>query len=245
MLVVLVLILAMNEAGFQIGRRRPGDRTTEAPARIVQGSAFTLLGLLLGFSFVLALGRFDARREAFVREANAIGTTYLRSYLLEPAPAAAMHDDLRDYVRQRIAFARADAQPREREIADQKSLELQRKMWTVAILEARKDPRSTTLPLLLTALNETIDLSTEEAAILEAHIPDIVIVGLVTIALIGSGMMGYGFGRQGQRAWVPKTLFALMLALALGLILDLDRPQRGFIRIDLSSMENVQHLMER
>lgn len=245
MVAVFLLVLAMAEVGYRFGRSPFAGGSSDAPSRVVQGSAFTLLGLLLGFSFVLALGRYDSRREALVREANAIGTTYLRSYLLDERSAAALRVELRDYVASRIAFARADAQPQERAVADVKSSQLQRAMWILAIQAARSDPRSTTMPLLLASLNETIDLSTEEGAVLAAHIPDIVIGGLVLIALIAAGMMGFAFGRHGQRAWVPKILFAAMLALALGLVLDLDRPQRGIIRIDLSALEDVAHLMQR
>jgi hypothetical protein len=69
-------------------------------------------------------------------------------------------------------------------------------------------------------------------------------IGILLIAFIASAMMGYGFGRQGQRALVFKACFALMLAIAFGLVLDLDRPQRGLIRVSLAPLQAVQQLME-
>jgi hypothetical protein len=118
---------------------------------------FTVLALLLGFSFSLALGRYDWRRTALVREAAALGTTYVRVKLPNARDAAAI---------------RADANPERRAIADAKSSELQRDMWRIVVEAAHRDPRSTIVPLLINELNDTINLSTEEAAVLVAHIPD-------------------------------------------------------------------------
>lgn len=244
MLVAAFLIFAMNEVGFRLGRGKGPGLTSQDPSAVVQGAAFTVLALLLGFSFSLALGRYDARRAALVREANAIGTAYIRARLLDSHNRDAIRADLSGYVAARMAFAQADAKPEQREAADARSLAIQRHMWQIAIRAAQRDPHSTMVPLFITELNDTIDLSTEEGAVLAAHIPDIVIIGILLIAFIASAMMGYGFGRQGQRALVFKALFAAMLAITLGLILDLDRPQRGLIRVNLEPLQKMQRLMQ-
>ena len=210
----------------------------------MQAAAFTVLALLLGFSFALALGRYDARRGALMRESNAIATTWLRSQLLDPQAAQAARADLRIYVAERIAFAQADTDPDRRLAADEKSSAVQRGLWQAALQSARRDPHSTMVPLFIAALNDAINLSIEERAVLTTHIPDVVIIGLLLIAFIASAMMGYGFGRQGQRALIFKASFAVMLAIAFGLVLDLDRPQRGLIRVSLAPLQAVQHLME-
>ncbi len=239
-----LLIFAMNEVGFQLGRGKGPGVAGQDPANVVQGAAFTILALLLGFSFALGLGRYDARRAALVREAAAIGTTFLRAKLLDPKTAAQIRSELRVYVAERVEFARADAQPEQRAAAQERSTEIQRDLWTLTTQVARRDARSTVVPLFVSSLNDTINLSTEEAAVLGSHIPDIVIFGILLIAFIASAMMGYGFGRQGERAVTFKALFALVLALALGLVLDLDRPQRGLIRVNLTPLLTAQHLME-
>ena len=79
----------------------------------------------------------------------------------------------------------------------------------------------------------------QEGAARTTHIPDVVINWILLIAFIASAMMGYGFGRQGHRAIVFKIFFAIMLAHALGLVLDLDRPQRGLIRVNLTPLQTV------
>ncbi len=239
-----IAIFAANELGFRLGRGKGPGLGTQDPSAVVQGTAFTVFALLLGFSFALALGRYDSRRATLLREANAIATTSLRAQLLDPAAARAVLVDLRSYVAQRIAFARAEADPEQRAAADAKSGAIQAELWQVALAAGRRDPHSTVVPLFIAAVNDTINLSIEERAVLTSHIPDIVMIGLLLIAFIASAMMGYGFGRQGQRALVFKACFAVMLAIALGLVLDLDRPQRGLIRVNLTPLQSVQRLMD-
>ena len=54
----------------------------------LEGAILGLLALMIGFTFAMALSRFEARRDAVLNEANAIGTTALRARLL-PAPHGA------------------------------------------------------------------------------------------------------------------------------------------------------------
>ena len=244
MLVSALLIFAMSEVGFQLGRRTGAVAAGRDPSILVQTSAFTVLALLLGFSFSLALGRYDGRRSALLREANAINTAFLRAQTLDEKTASLTRADLRVYIEQRLAYARSDADAAQRQAADAASTTLQRHMWSLAIAAAQRDPHSTIVPVYVVALNDVIALSREEAAILNAHIPDVVIAWLLLIAFIASAMMGYGFGREGKRALVFKAIFAVMVALVFGLVLDLDRPQRGLIRVSLAPMQAVQQLME-
>lgn len=243
MLVAFLLIFAFSEAGFRFGRRKTPAPDGKDPSWILEASAFTLLALLAGFSFSMALGRYDARRGALLREVNAINTAFLRTQLLDARTAAPAQVDLRAYVAERLAFARADAAPQQRAGADRRSEALQRDMWRLAMLAARRDVHSTMLPLFVSALNDAINASTEERAVLTNHIPDVVIIWLLINALIASGMMGYGFGKEGRRALIFNAVFAVMIALVLGLIMDLDRPQRGIIRINLAPMQRLQQVM--
>jgi hypothetical protein len=107
----------------------------------VQAAAYTTLGLLLGFTFSLGLSRFDARRTVLVDEANATGTTYLRTDLLDARTASAMRGDLRLYLDERIDFALADADPAQRALVAARSSRLQRAMWTLAMGASRRGLR--------------------------------------------------------------------------------------------------------
>jgi len=94
-LIVGVLVFVAAELGFRAARRLP-QGTGDPSFDLVQAATFTIVGLLLGFSFSLALNRYDARRTAVLDEANAIGTTVLRSELLDPKTGALVRGRLRD-----------------------------------------------------------------------------------------------------------------------------------------------------
>jgi hypothetical protein len=243
MLVSGLLIFAASELGFRLGRGRGSLPDGHEPSWMLQTAAFTLLALLLAFSFSMALGRYDARRATVVREANDISTAFLRADVLDASTASFVRGNLMAYVAARIDYAQADADPQRRARADAFSSKAQAELWNLATHAARSDPHSTMVPLFVAALNEVINVSTEERAVLSAHIPDVVIVWLLLIALIASVMMGYGFGREGNRAPIFKAVFAVMVALVFGLVLDLDRPQRGIVRVNLTPLHSVEQMM--
>lgn len=245
MLATALLVLVASEVAVRYGLRFPQQDRLESPSSVIEAAMFSLLALLLAFSYSLAVGRYDARRAVFIDETNAIGTTYLRTWLLGPSAGSQMRGALQTYVGERLDYIRSeDESPQQAALADD-SAKLQRTMWDLATREAVRDPRSTTIPLFVSSLNDTIDLSTKERAALAAHIPDIVIILLVLLILATATMLGSMFARIRQHALAPRIVYALSLAIAIGLVFDLDRPQRGLIRVNLEAMQSLQQSMER
>ncbi len=242
---ICVAIMIAGAIGYLGARRlaaKPGP--DDAPFGILQAAAFGMVGLLLGFSFSLAVARFDQRRQITVREANAIGTTILRTDLLRPPVAQQMRELLRKYVEARIEYAAAGTHAEERLVPGRRSDELQRQMWALAVSESRKDTHSTMVALFLLTMNETIDISSEQAAALDAIIPPSVLAIVIIVVIISASLLGASFGRAGRFDWLAFLLFAVMLALVIGTILDLDRPQGGLIKISLAPLQAVQKLLE-
>jgi len=245
MLATALLVLVASEIAVRYGFLQPKQERIEGAPSVIEAAVFSLLALLLAFSYSLAVGRYDTRRAVFIDETNAIGTTYLRAALLDPAATLQMRNDLRKYVGERLDFIRTeDEAPEQADLADD-SAKLQNTMWALAMREATRDPRSTTIPLFVSSLNDTIDLSTKERAVLSAHIPDIVMVLLMLLIVATSGMLGAMFARIRQHAVAPRVVYALALAIAIGLVFDLDRPQRGLIRVNLQAMQTLQQSMQR
>jgi len=241
---VAVAILVAGVIGYLLAKRWWKSDPNDAPFGVLQASAFGMVGLLLGFSFSLAVARFDQRREVTVREANAIGTTVLRAELLRSPVAGQMRELLREYVEARIEYAAAGTHAGDRVGPGRRSDELQRRMWALAVSESHRDPRLPIVALFITSLNETIDLSSEQAAALSATIPPSVLVIVVIVVVIASSLLGANFGRVGRFGWVAFALFAVMFALVIGMILDLDRPQGGLIKVSLEPLQAVQKLLE-
>lgn len=213
------------------GRLRP-DANDDASEGYLLSAALALLGLLIGFTFSMALNRYDMRREALVAEANAIGTVWLRAGLVEGTAGHALRHDLRIYARQRAGLPQAA----DTLAAEDVSAAMQVRLWNDVrtALPAMPPPIAATL---VTATTEMFDAASTRRWEREARVPVLVLDILIVSAVISAGIVGYVLGGQGRRhALVTALLFAL-LSLAIMLILDLDRPWSGFVTIPQAPME--------
>lgn len=197
---------------------------------VVEGAVFALLGLLVAFTFSGASSRFDERRKLVVEEANAIGTAYLRIDLLPAAAQGEMRERFRSYLDARLAVYRAfpdvDKAESERARAD----ELQQEIWARAVAEsAASQPIAM---LLLPALNQMFDITTTRTMAAQSH-PPLVLFGLLfAFALLGALLAGNAMAGITSRQWFHSATFAFALAGAVFVILDMEYPRLGLIRID-------------
>jgi hypothetical protein len=226
-------VLLSIEVGHRIGIRHrsrmpPGHKPVYPT---VENSVFALMGLLIGFTFYGAGSRFDARRNLIVREANAIGTTYLRLDLLPPDTQPELRQEFRNYVHSRLEVYRNIADRQTLNAAMDQSFALQRSVWKQAV-DATKGIGPAEKSLVLTTLNEMIDITTEQAVALVTHPPFAVFAMLTLMVIASSGLVGYTMSTAEVRDWASTLIFALTISLALYVILDYEFPRVGFIRID-------------
>jgi hypothetical protein len=242
MAAVAAAFFLCGEIGFEYGRRRAAQTGDDVPLGVTLAAAYGVVALLLGFSFQLAINRYDERRLTLVDEANAIGTTILRTRLFDEATGAALRVKLRDYVDARIEFSAAGADVAARKAPGERSERLQNELWALAMTTVKRDPRSTLSPLFVQTLNNMIDVSAKQEAVLNAVIPVPILIVLLIVVLMAAMLLGIDFGRKGTRAPVVSALFAIMIVLVVFIIVDLDLPQHGLILIDLSPLRSLYQL---
>ncbi|MGE0093775.1 MAG: hypothetical protein AB7M05_19985 [Alphaproteobacteria bacterium] len=233
----LVAILGVGEAGYWIGRR--AGPKGHGNVSVMESAALGLLALMIGFTFAMALARFDERRQAVVEEANAIGTAALRARLL-PAPHA--HDSIalfRDYVEVRLALTRKVATMEDLWAGIARSSEIQEQLWQQVRAVAAKDAGMVPTGLYIQALNEMIDNQEKRIAAVMNRIPPIVLFALYGIAAVSAGFTGYGSGLARERSRLPRCVTGIVVAGVILLIQDLDRPGAGFIRVSQMPMIHV------
>jgi hypothetical protein len=221
-------MLACLEIGHRIGLRRAARDPESAGAGVVDGAVFALLGLLIAFTFSGAATRFDQRRALIVEEANAIGTAYLRIDVLPAAAQGDLRDAFRRYVDARVAVyaAMPDLGKAKAELA--RANRLQQEIWTKAVAASAG---SQAMVLVLPALNQMIDITTTRTMAAQMH-PPLVIFGLLCgLALLGALLAGHAMAGKG-RNWLHTATFAAALAGAVYVILDLEYPRLGLIRVD-------------
>ena len=193
-------------------------------------AALALLGLLIAFTFGAASQRFDTRRILVVQEANAVGTTYLRFQALDDAPRAALSQLMVEYVKARDAYFRAGEDSTSVRLAVASGEELKSRIWTELVAVVRTHPEATINPSLLETTNQMFDLAASRQAANDGRLPITILRSVLIYGVIAAAIIGYGMA-SGPRQIVVSTLLFMALALAICLILDLDRPSSGTIRI--------------
>jgi hypothetical protein len=230
---LLVLLLLAIEVGSRIGARESARRKEEGTVDLgpIQGAILGLLGLLLAFTYSLAASRQDARRELVVREANAIGTAYLRAGLLPEPYRRDLQSVLRKYVDSRIVPDEVVQDPIKLAEAVRRSELVLQTLWPAAGRSIESRTPTPLDALMFQALNEVIDLHTDRLAAFEYRIPEVILWLLFTVATIAMAMTGFGDGLSGHRSLVLTFTLAVLVAAVIVVILDLDHPRRGFIRV--------------
>lgn len=222
---LLLGLVASMDAGFRLGKRRiarTGGEDLPSGVGASEAAVFGLMGLLIAFTFSGATSRFEARRHLLTEEANAIGTAYLRLDLLSAGAQPEMRRLMRAYAEARAAG-----------VHDGTDIRLQTAIWDGAQAACRQpDAAAAACQLALPALNEMIDITTTRAAAAKNHPPPAIYAMLVLISLVSALLIGYSMAANARRSWIHILLMSASLALAIYVILDLEFPRLGLIRID-------------
>ncbi len=123
-----MLLWLSAQGGISLRRFRTLKDDERDDFNTVQAATLTLLGLIIGFSFSMAISRYDQRKNYEEAEANAIGTEYVRAGLLPAADAAKVRGQLRKYLALRISYYHTRNEPELRHI-DADTARLQNEMW--------------------------------------------------------------------------------------------------------------------
>lgn len=191
-MLLIVLVVAI-ELGYRTGSniQQAASDSTRNQINTIQGSLLGVLGLLLAFTFSLALQRYDSRSQAVINEANAIGTALLRTELLPASVRDQAGQLLREYIDLRV---RASAVSLDKE-ADRAAIVAESNgvldaAWALAIEAAQQEPNPATSGLFIQALNEVIDAYGTRDAELSRHLPEIVLFLLFGAFILAACLMG-------------------------------------------------------
>lgn len=241
---LFVTIVVFTEVGFRIGRyvQSHTDNEVKTLTGSIQASILGLLALLLGFTFSMSMQRFDNRSMALIEEANAIGTAMLRVQLLPEEYKDEADQLFRDYIDLRVAIGHLDLTKTEaRNAYNQKIVILQKKLWSLAIAATNSDPRPVTTGAFVKSLNDVIDSQGKRNALLQMHVPEVVLMLLFIVFFSSGGIMGYSAGLSGKRMIAPSVLVSVLITLIVFIIIDLDRPKRGVIQVNQGAMIELQN----
>lgn len=207
----------------------------------MEAAVFGLLGLLLAFTFSGAASRFEARRHLISKETNAIGTAYLRVDMLPAEAQPEIRQLFRRYLEARVAAYSNTADAAATAARRSEAIALQADIWARSV--AASKPATVPTPaamLMLPALNAMIDITTTRAVALQNHPPRIIFLLLGGLCLVCSPLVGYVMCATRLRSWFYMMLIASTMSLTLYVILDLEYPRLGLIRIDSADQTLIE-----
>jgi hypothetical protein len=234
-LVGVVIVFLACEIGWQLGRWKDGHGVGGNIAAVEQ-SLLGLLALMVGFSFLMALTRFETRREAVLYEANAIGTTALRARLLPEPHRTESLKLLREYAQIRVNDIPSGKSLTQLSNVISRSNQIHEELWQQVKALSAKDNNMVPTGLFIQTLNDMIDNQAKRLSILRNQIPEPILFSLFAIAAISCGFAGYASRLDPLRTRLPAVITAALVSAVIFVILDLGAPSAGLIKIDQQSM---------
>jgi hypothetical protein len=195
---------------------------------VIQGATLTLLGLIIGFTFSMAVGRYDQRKNYEEEEANAIGTEYLRAGLLPATDAAKVRTLLVSYLDQRVLFYTTRDESELGQI-EAKTAKLQAELWSVVQAAALAQP-TPPMALAVAGMNDVLNSQGYTQAAWWNRIPIAAWTLMMVIAICSTMLVGIGTRETGSGSRLILVL-PLVVSMAFFLIADIDSPRRGVIRV--------------
>ncbi len=231
---LIVLTLGFLEIGrlISVHAIKSGLKTQTSGAGSVETIVFGLLGLLIAFTFSGAESRLEYRRQLIINAANSISTAYTRSDLLSSDAQPKMRNLLKEYT-----VIRTNVYQGQENLSSKNSLmddsdRLQKQIWQLAVTDCQKSETRTCDMLLLPALSDVFSVATLRQAALLNHPPTEVYILLVIISLCGALLVGYTLPVSKKRNLLYMLIYALTISIIITMIIDMELPRSGFIRVD-------------
>lgn len=227
-------LLSCLRLGWKIGRRRLecAGEDWNAGLGALDGAVYGLMGLLVAFTFTGAASRFHERRDLITQHVNAIGTTWLRLDLLPAAERGQARDGIRRYVDTQMEIVRYAGDEAAIRAGLVRLNAIQQEIWDIIIRAAKTDKSTPLAQVLMPPVNEMFDLSTSRLMAARQHPPIAVFIMLGLLVLLSGLMAGFGMAKSSSQSRLHLFGFAAIMSLSVYLILDIEYPRLGLVRID-------------
>src|ERR1700745_2615310 len=213
-------------ASHLLRKRRPLRADERDDFDLVRSSGLTLLALIIGFSFSMAVSRYDQRKNYEEAEANAIGTEYVRADLLPARDAAKVRDLLKKYADERALFY-TSRNPQRLAKINADTAELQNELWSAVLPGAAAQP-TPPIALVVSGMNDVLNSQGYTQAAWWNRIPIAAWGLMAAIAICCSSLIGYGAHRTDRRIFL---IVPIAVSIAFFLISDIDSPRGGLILV--------------
>ena len=235
-LVTLLILWLSARTGVFLQKRHRILESSRDDFSVILGATLTLLGLIIGFTFSMAIARYDQRKNLEEEEANAIGTEYVRADLLPAADAANVRAMLRQYLDERLLFYKvANIQMSQLPQINSVTGQLQTKLWNAVTGPAQAAP-SPVISLAVSGMNDVLNSQGYTQAAWWNRIPLAAWILMMAIAIFCNVLVGYG-SHETRRSLL--FILPLLVSLSFMLIADIDSPRGGLIRVQPRNLTSL------
>jgi hypothetical protein len=239
-LVALVAQWCAAYAGDLLRRKvRPLVEKEREDFNTVLTATLTLLALIIGFSFSMAVSRYDQRKDYEEAEANAIGTEYLRADLLPANIAPTVRVALVGYLHRRIAFYEGAWDPSATQSVE--SARSEAELWSAVARAGAEQPTSPVVALAIAGMNDVLNSQGYTQAAWLNRIPIAAWALMVLIALFANLLLGY---RERQTGMIVLTILPVIVSIAFFLIADIDSPIGGGISVAPQNLISLERSLK-
>jgi hypothetical protein len=243
---LVIACVSMSELG-RVARRRMLDGKDAAVGsesqNYIVGAVFGLLAFLISFTFSIAISRFDDRRAWVAEEANAIHTTFLRADMLDDPLRSELQSTLREYAHSRIApDGLEDVRIRPQL---KRSHDLQSRLWAETRVALYADRRTELASYFLESMNQMLDIGTRRELAGQGHIPIRILDALLIYLLVASLTLGFVARGSAAAVRIASTLLFTLFVISFVIILDLDRPRVGSIKVPQDALIELAATLDR
>jgi hypothetical protein len=238
-LFVSIVSIGVFWVGARIGsishaRQKQPDESVFDDFKLILGATLTLLGLIIGFTFSMAVSRYDQRKNLEEEETNAIGTEYVRVELLPATDAARVQTLLKSYLDQRILYYKTSDRQLLEHINIQ-TAQLQAEMWS-SVREPASEHPTMLAALVIAGMNDVLNSQGYTQAAWWNRIPGAAWCLLISIGLFCNVLVGYVARDRGALLF---WILPIVLATSVFLIADIDSPRHGVIRVHPQNLESL------
>jgi len=237
LLFVLITIYIGQRYGIRMVKKSPELFTTTVSP--VVSIVIGLLTFLLGFTFQIASGHYDARKALILEEVSNIRATYLRAELLQEPISIDSRKLLCEYVDLWVELAK---DPEKIDFAISRSQEILNMMWEGLRIIPNQERNTIDIGNYSIALtNLTSSFNKRISLFVESRIPFAVLLILYAVSFLSMIALGYQFGISGKGGFKVNLLLSMIFAMVIFLILALDHPETRLVKMNQKAIKTLQN----
>jgi hypothetical protein len=236
--IVFSLIILFSWLGYRYKinrlKRHPEERLESGK---VHGAAISILSLLMGFTFSVAMAKFETQRRVITQEAAYINTAILRCDIYPDSLRNLLRADFKEYIEARIAYYDTD-----REVSEQqrKRAELiSKRIWKKVAMQMQSSGNILRSSQMIPAVNNMIDVVITRDGEKISKVPLLVLWVLLIFILLDAFVLGIQAVEKKSTAKIAIIAYALVMSLTLNLILELHQTRTGLINLDAVQQQIV------